>query len=80
MRTLPCSIQEDALRLLLQTGNHALLGDNDKAMDWLERAYEDHDPNLPYVPFSPLWYNLSDNPRFQDLCRRMKLSYKKIKY
>jgi len=57
-------------------GNYTLLGDNDKAMYWLERAYENHDPNLPYVPLSPLWDNLRDNLRFQDLCRRMKLPYR----
>jgi TolB-like protein len=57
-------------------GNYALLGDNDKAMYWLERAYENHDPNLPYVPLSPFWDNLRNDPRFQDLCRRMKLPYR----
>jgi tetratricopeptide (TPR) repeat protein len=60
-------------------GNYTLLGDNDKAMDWLEQAYKNHDPNLPYVPLSPIWDNLRDNPRFQDLCRRMKLPYKPSK-
>jgi TolB-like protein/Tfp pilus assembly protein PilF len=57
-------------------GNYALLGENDKAMYWYERAYENHDPNLPYVPLSPLSDILREDPRFQDLCRRMKLPYK----
>jgi tetratricopeptide (TPR) repeat protein len=57
-------------------GNYILLGDNDKAMHWLERAYENHDPNLPYIPLSPLSDSLRDDPRFQDLCRRMKLPYR----
>jgi TolB-like protein len=59
--------------------NYALIGDNDKAMYWFERAYEDHDPNLPYVPLSPFSDGLRKDPRFQDLCRRMNLPYKPIK-
>jgi len=57
-------------------GNYFLLGDNDNALYWLERAFEAHDPNLPYVPSDVFWDNLRDDPRFQDLCRRMNLPYK----
>ena len=55
--------------------NYALLGFNDKAMFWLERAYADHDPNLPYLLF-PQFDSLRNDPRFQDLCRRLKLPYR----
>jgi TolB-like protein len=47
-------------------------GDYDLAIDWLEKAYEEHDPNLPYIGM-PLYAPLSSNPRFQDLLRRMNL-------
>jgi TolB-like protein/Tfp pilus assembly protein PilF len=56
-------------------GNYAMLGLNDKAISLLERAYEIHDPNLPYLLY-PNFDNLRNDPRFQDLCRRMKLPYK----
>jgi len=50
-----------------------LLGeDNDRALEWLEKAYEAHDPNMPYIgllTFDPL----RDDRRFQDLLRRMNL-------
>jgi hypothetical protein len=47
-------------------------GDNDRAIDWLEKAYEEHDPNLPYLG-NPLYDPLRSDPRFQELLRRMNL-------
>lgn len=43
-----------------------------RAIDWLEKAYENHNPNLPYIG-GPLWDPLRSYPRFQDLLRRMNL-------
>ncbi len=56
--------------------NYAMIGDNDKAMYWLERAYEIRDPSLIWVPPSLFLEGLHGDPRFQDLCRRMNLPYK----
>ena len=28
---------------------YVVAGDNDDAFEWLERAFEDHEPNLPYL-------------------------------
>ena len=53
---------------------YALAGEVDKAIYWLEKAYEEHDPNLPYL-LNPNYDKLRDNPRFQDLARRMGLPY-----
>jgi serine/threonine protein kinase/Tfp pilus assembly protein PilF len=47
-------------------------GDYDRAMDWLEEAYEVRDPNLPYLDL-PVHDPLRSDPRFQDLWRRMNL-------
>ena len=52
---------------------HAGLGDKDRAMEWLERAYEERDPPLNHVKVEPRLKSLSDDPRFQDLLRRMRL-------
>jgi TolB-like protein len=51
-------------------------GDNDRALDWLERGYQARDPVLPYISsghkdFDPL----RDHPRFQALLRRMSLPH-----
>ena len=53
---------------------YGALGELDEAFAWLERAYEERDPELTYmkVPnrrFEPLRHD----PRFQDLLRRMGL-------
>jgi TolB-like protein/lipoprotein NlpI len=55
--------------------NYAFAGDKNKAIDWLEKAYQEHEPNLPYL-LSPNYDSLRDDPRFQYLCRRMNLPYK----
>ena len=47
-------------------------GDRDRAIEWLERAYEDRDGNMPYIGM-PLNDSLRPVPRFQDLLRRMNL-------
>jgi hypothetical protein len=46
----------------------------DQALDWLERGYEFHDPNMPYI--TTVFANiepLKDNPRFIELLMKMKL-------
>jgi tetratricopeptide (TPR) repeat protein len=48
-------------------------GDYGRAMDWLEKAFEVRDPNLPYAGISPIHDPLRSDPRFQDLLRRMNL-------
>jgi hypothetical protein len=48
-------------------------GDYDRAMEWLEKAYEMHHPALPYISVNPVWDPLRSDPPFQDLLRRMNL-------
>ena len=47
-------------------------GDYERAIDWLEEAYEVRDPNLPYIG-DPGWDPLRSDPRFQALVERMCL-------
>jgi len=48
-------------------------GKNDEALEWLEKAYEEHDGNMPYLSVDPIFDGLRDDPRFQDMLRRMNL-------
>jgi TolB-like protein len=48
-------------------------GDTSQVLDWLEKAFEVRDPNLPYVFSDPKYATLRAEPRFQVLRRRMNL-------
>ncbi len=50
-------------------------GNKNKALDWLEVGYEKRDQNMPYLCF-PLFNSLRDEPRFQEIARKMGLPYK----
>jgi len=52
---------------------HARLGETDKAFDWLEKAYQERDGQLIWLKVSQNWDPIRDDPRFQDLLRRMNL-------
>jgi serine/threonine-protein kinase len=47
-------------------------GDYDLAIDWLEKAYKDNDPSMPYIGM-PIFETLHSYPRYQDLLRKMNL-------
>ena len=47
------------------------LGEKDRALTYLEQAYEEQDPGLFYLKASPLLDSLRSEPRFQALLRRV---------
>jgi TolB-like protein/Tfp pilus assembly protein PilF len=54
---------------------YLIAGENDKAIKWLQKAFEVHDPILPYF-LDPILDNLREDPRFQEIARKMDLPYK----
>jgi pentatricopeptide repeat protein len=50
-------------------------GEYELAIDWYEKAYEEHDPNMVLIgmPKGPHDESLRSNPRFQELLRKMNL-------
>ncbi|KPL07397.1 hypothetical protein AMJ85_09630 [candidate division BRC1 bacterium SM23_51] len=53
---------------------YAWAGEKERTLDWLELAYETHNPNMPTLS-SPDFDLVRDEPRFRDLCRRINLTH-----
>jgi TolB-like protein/Tfp pilus assembly protein PilF len=53
---------------------HAALEDRDRALEWLERAFDEHSDHLPYLGVNPRLDSLREESRFQDLLERMGLA------
>jgi TolB-like protein/Tfp pilus assembly protein PilF len=49
------------------------LDERDKTLAWLERGYAQRDHKMVFLKVEPKWNNLRDDPRFQDLLRRVGL-------
>ncbi len=47
------------------------LGDKDQALFWLQKAYEERDASVSVQNASPVLDSIRDDPRFQDLQRRI---------
>jgi len=54
-------------------GIHIGLGEIDRALECLEKSYEEHSHWLIYLHMDPSMDALRDNPRFQELLRRVGL-------
>jgi len=56
-------------------GIHIGLGEHDRALDYLEKAYQEHSHWLIYLHIDPSMDDLRDHSRFQVLMRRVALPY-----
>jgi hypothetical protein len=52
---------------------YGVLGDNDRAFAWLEKAYEEHDTSMPSLKVFVAWDPLRSDPRFAEMIRRVGL-------
>jgi TolB-like protein/Tfp pilus assembly protein PilF len=50
---------------------YAHAGEKDRALEWLEKAYEEREPPLVHLRVGWDWHSLRDDPRFQSLLRRL---------
>jgi len=52
---------------------YTFAGEKERALDWLENAYEERLQNMIYIRVYPKWDLLRDEPRFQELLHKMNL-------
>jgi serine/threonine-protein kinase len=52
---------------------YAFAGMKDQALKWLDKGFDARDPNMVYIGVYPVFDLLRDDPRFQELLRRMNL-------
>lgn len=65
-------LQED--RSLAIASVYVALGENNKAWEWLERAYQEKNPGLLLIKVWPTFDNLRSDPRYSELLRKMGLA------
>ena len=54
-------------------GNYVVVGNYEKAMDYYEKAYEIHEPDIHYIGDKAHYDKLKDNPRYIALLKKMNL-------
>lgn len=52
---------------------HTALGENEKALGFLEKAFSEKDVRMAFLKVEPRWNTLRSEPRFQDLIKRINL-------
>jgi len=53
--------------------NYAFAGADSEALDWLERAVDEHTPWLPELKIDPMWDAVRSQPRFVALLKKIGL-------
>jgi len=54
--------------------DYAELGDHDKVVEWLNKAYVDRSGWLLELEIDPTWNKVRTDPRFQSIVRQVKAS------
>ena len=68
-------IAKHAADMAYQVGDvYAWRGEKDKAFEWLERAYNQHDSGLNGIAYDPLLSSLQSDPRFGVLLKKLDLA------
>jgi tetratricopeptide (TPR) repeat protein len=71
LQTLPENVPPPAYQVaILYLG----MGDENAALEWLNRAYDTHSYGIHFVKIDPIWDPLRHEPRFGQLMQKMRLS------
>ena len=49
------------------------LGEKEKALDWLEKSYEDQESACWYLTVEPVYDSVRNEPRFQAILKKLGL-------
>jgi Tfp pilus assembly protein PilF len=63
--------QAESFEKMFMVPYYDLLGEREKALDWLERNYELRQPLLPWLRFMPILRPLHNEERFQELVEKI---------
>jgi len=75
-RLLQCLVaagEKEYVRYIFLAMGSVALGNDERTLDWLEKAYEQCDPLLVFLKAAPTFDRLSHLPRFRKLLRRIGL-------
>ncbi len=61
---------------LMLAGAYCYLGESDKAIDCLKKLYQSRDAPVMFIKVDPMLDNIRDDPRYEDLLRRVGLAAK----
>ena len=74
LRQLEIIAHNDYVAPVEMANRYIMVSQLDKAMEWIEKGYELHDPNMPYIATKIyLCDPLFNNPRFIDIVEKMNL-------
>ncbi len=71
--TLAARSEQTYVAAILIAALYVCAGERERALEWLERGFEERNLTMVYLRVDPIWNSVRDDPRFQDLLRRMKL-------
>jgi len=54
-------------------GLYAAAGEKEEALNWLDKAFEQHSSGMAALKVDPIFDNLRTEPRFTELVRRVGL-------
>ena len=69
----------DPIETSFKALTYANLGENDKAFEWLEITYKNHSTNMYCINIDPDFDPIRNDPRFQDLIKRLGIPNSKSK-
>jgi hypothetical protein len=78
-REVLAGLERQSLQSYVPAFNLALvyagLGEEDRALEALERGYEERDVHMMFLKVDPRWDDFRADPRFVEVMRRMRLEY-----